>query len=142
MRVKKGSTVHISDAPICVVGGLPVFFCLVNEAAQSLPLFPLGLAARGQVWLCRAIGKHLVLHQHCTDRGLLDTLPSTCDHSHLKGVAQDLSDCASLQGAAGLKGGARLEACARHRACARFQACARLMGRARLQKGARSPVLF
>ncbi len=70
MRVQEGSAVHISDAPIQMVGGLPVFFCLVDEAAQSLPLLPLGLAAGGQVRLCTAIAEHLVLHQHCIHRSL------------------------------------------------------------------------
>ena len=70
MRVQEGSAVHISDAPVGVVGGLPVFFCLVDEAAQGVLLLPLGLAAGGQVRLCTAIAKHLVLHQHCNHRSL------------------------------------------------------------------------
>ncbi len=100
MRVQEGSTVHIPNAPIWMVGGLPVLFCLVDQAPQRLPLFPLSLAAGGQVWLCCAIGKHLVLHQHCTHRSPGCTLPSTCGHSCSMGCVQDLSDCVSLKGAA------------------------------------------
>lgn len=64
--VQEVGTVHIPDAPVGVVGRLPVLLGLDDQPLQLLLLVPLGLATRGQLWLHAAVWKHLVLHQHCT----------------------------------------------------------------------------